>query len=179
MTPPSGALSLRFAAALGLAVAASCSEPAPTVPPVPTPTPTPVVTPPPGGVLVGAHTGPTEITFLSAEPAPGATIDGCGRDGRGCAGRVRMRYRLRSPGGGPVLDAIGFLHATNKLACFSGRTGRLDLPPAVPREIEVVFDEVDPACLVPGTISDMKLVLNAPVETASLQEWALRYELRP
>jgi hypothetical protein len=32
---------------------------------------------------------------------------------------------------------------------------------------------------VPATVSDMKLVLNAPVETASLQEWAVRYELRP
>jgi hypothetical protein len=130
-------------------------------------------------VLVGAHTGPTEITFLSADPAPGATIEGCGRDARGCAGRVRMRFRLLSRSGGPVLDAIGFLHATNKLACFSGRTGRLELGPGVPQEIEVVFAEVDPVCLVPGTISDMKLVLNAPVETASLQEWALRYELRP
>jgi hypothetical protein len=53
------------------------------------------------------------------------------------------------------------------------------LPAALPTEIQLVFDELDPACLVPGTISCMKLVLNAPVETAALREWAIRYELRP
>ena len=180
MTPPPPlARVVPLAGALLVSLSQGCGGSTSAVAPTPTPTPTPVVTPAPGGVLVGAHSGPTEITFLAAEPATGTTIDGCGRDARGCAGRVRMRFRLLSPSGGPVLDAIGFLHATNKLACFSGRTGRLDLRPSEPREIEVVFAEVDPACVVPGTISDMKLVLNAPVETASLQEWALRYELRP
>ena len=137
------------------------------------------MTPPHGAVVVGARTGPTQITFVAAESAAGATIGGCGRDARGCAGRVRMRFSLQSPSGGPVLGAIGFLHATTKIACYRGTTGRFDLAAAVPREIAIEFDEADPACAVPATISDMKLVLNAPVETASLQEWALRYELRP
>ena len=43
----------------------------------------------------------------------------------------------------------------------------------------IVFDQPDAACGVPATIANMKVVLNAPVETASLQEWAVRYELRP
>jgi hypothetical protein len=167
----------RLAAALAFGLAVGCGDSIPTV--VPTPTPTPFVTPPPGAVVVGAHTGPTQITFVAAEPAAGATIDGCGRDARGCVGRVRMRFRLLSASGGPVLDAIGFLHATTKIACHRGTTGRFDLAAAVPREIVIEFDEADPACFVPATISDMKVVLNAPVETASLQEWALRYELRP
>jgi hypothetical protein len=159
-------------------LAAGCGGPdTPTAPPSPVPSPAP--TPGPGAVVAGARTGPTEITFLAAEPTPGATIDGCGRDATGCSGRVRMRFRLLSPSGGPVLDAIGFLHATTKLACFRGNTGRLDLRAAVPQEIEMVFDEADPACGVPATVSDMKVVLNAPVETASLQEWGVRYELRP
>jgi len=32
---------------------------------------------------------------------------------------------------------------------------------------------------VPSTIAHMKVVLNAPAQTAALQEWAIRYELRP
>jgi hypothetical protein len=91
-----------------------------------------------------------------------------------------MRFRLLSASGGPVLDAIGFLHATTKLACYRGTTGRLDLEPGVPREILVVFDQPDAAaCGMPATIANMKVVLNAPVQTDGLQEWAIRYELRP
>jgi hypothetical protein len=135
--------------------------------------------PEPGAVVVGVHTGPTAITFLAAEPTPGATIDGCGRDASGCRGRVRMRFRLLSASGGPVLDAIGFLHATNLLACHRGAAGAFELQPGVAREVEIVFDQADPACGVPASIAHMKLVLNAPVQTASLQEWAVRYELRP
>ncbi|HEX9185754.1 MAG TPA: hypothetical protein VGB87_01695, partial [Vicinamibacteria bacterium] len=89
-------------------------------------------------------------------------------------------FRLRSAGGGPVLDAIGFLHATTKIACYRGSTGRLDLAPGVPAEITIVFDQPDAgACGVPATIANMKVVLSAPVQTDGLQEWAIRYELRP
>jgi hypothetical protein len=179
MRPPDRVRNLGLAAALAVGLAPGCSDPAPTVVPAPPPTPTPVVTPAPGSVIVGSRTGPTEITFLSAEPVPGATVDGCGRDASGCAGRVRMRFRLLSRSGGPVLDAIGFLHAMTKIACHRGSTGRLDLRPAVAQEVVIVFDQADPACGVPATISDMKVVLSGPVETASLQEWAVRYELRP
>jgi hypothetical protein len=143
--------------------------------PVPSPSPTPV-----GGAVVGPHTGPTEITFLSAEPPPGTTITGCGANAGGCSGRVRMRFRLLSAGGGPVLDAIGFLHATNKLACYRGSTGPLDLRPGVPTEVLIVFDQPDAAaCGIPATIANMKVVLSAPVQTDGLQEWAIAYELRP
>lgn len=141
-------------------------------PPVPTPTPAA------DAVVVGRHTGPTQITFVAAEPAPGSTIAGCGTDARGCGGRVRMRFRLLSASGGPVLDAIGFLHATNKIACYRGSTGPLALPAGVPVEVLIPFDEADPACGIPNTITDMKVVLNAPVQTDGLQEWAIRYELR-
>jgi hypothetical protein len=169
MRPPAFALSLIL-----VTLGPGCGDDsAPTV--IPTPTPSPG----PGAVVAGAHTGPTEITFLSAEPSPGATIEGCGRDASGCRGRVRMRFRLFSASGGPVLDAIGFLHATNLLACYRGATGALQLQPGAAREVEIAFDQADAACGVPATIANMKLVLNAPVETASLQEWAVRYELRP
>jgi hypothetical protein len=142
---------------------------------MPTPTPTPVP-----DVVVGPRSGPTQITFLSAEPPPGSTIAGCGASASGCSGRVRMRFRLLSAAGGPVLDAIGFLHATNKVACYRGTTGPLTLPAGVPLDVEIVFDEPDAAaCTMPATIANMKVVLNAPVQTDGLQEWGIRYELRP
>ena len=117
---------LKLAAAIAFSLAAGCGDSAPSM--VPTPTPTPFVTPPPGAVVVGGHTGPTQITFVTAEAAAGA-----------------------------------------RSTAAAAKRG----------EIAIEFDEADPACAVPATISDMKVVLNAPVETASLQEWALRYELRP
>jgi hypothetical protein len=149
----------------------------PIVQPTPTPSPTPT---PVTDVVIGPRTGPTEITFLAAEPPPGSTITGCGTNAGGCSGRVRMRFRLLSAAGGPVLDAIGFLHATTKLACYRGSTGRLDLEPGVPSEIVIVFDQPDAAaCGLPATIANMKVVLNAPVQTDGLQEWAIRYEFQP
>ena len=167
----------RLALAFTVLLVSGCGDGTPTV--VPTPVPTPSTTPDPG-VVVGPHTGPTEITFLAAEPPPGSTITGCGANASGCSGRVRMRFRLLSASGGPVLDAIGFLHATNMLACYRGSTGPLDLVPGVPAEVVIVFDDPDAgACAMPATIANMKVVMSAPVQTDGLQEWAIRYELRP
>jgi hypothetical protein len=174
----------RLALAVSLA-AFACGDGAPTLGPTPGPvtptTPAPGFSPTPSSEVVpGAHTGPTEITFLAADPPPGSTIAGCGADAGGCSGRVRMRFRLLSAAGGPVLDAIGFLHATTKVACYRGTTGFLDLRPGVPAEILIVFDQPDAAaCGMPATIANMKVVLNAPVQTDGLQEWAIRYEFRP
>lgn len=169
----------RLALTLAALVASACGEGTPTVVPTPTPAPTPTPVPV-GAVVVGPHTGPTEITFLAADPPPGSTITGCGANAGGCSGRVRMRFRLLSAVGGPVLDAIGFLHATTKLACYRGSAGPLNLQPGVPAEVVIVFDQPDTAaCAMPATIANMKVVLNAPVQTDGLQEWAVRYELRP
>jgi hypothetical protein len=174
MRPLRSALALLLAALFPL----GCGDGTPTV--VPSPTPTAIgMTPPPIGVVVGPHTGPTGITFVSADPPPGSTIAGCGSKASGCSGRVRMRFRLLSAAGGPVLNSIGFLHATNLLACYRGSTDRLDLAPGVPAEVEIVFDEADDTCTMPATIATMKVVLNAPGQTEGLQEWGIRYELRP
>jgi hypothetical protein len=167
----------RLAPCLVALLASACGDGTPVVVPTPGTSPSP---PPLADVVVGARTGPTEITFLSADPTPGSTITGCGANAGGCAGRVRMRFRLLSASGGPVLDAIGFLHGTTKVACYRGSTGRLDLLPGVPAEVLIVFDEPDAAaCAMPATIANMKVVLSAPVQTDGLQEWAIRYELRP
>jgi hypothetical protein len=178
-------LPLSLAALVALAsvvalVALGCGDGTPTEAPTPVPaTPVPGSPYPSSQVVVGAHTGPTEITFLAAEPAPGSMITGCGANASGCSGRVRMRFRLLSASGGPVLDAIGFLHATNKLACYRGSTGPFELHAGVPAEVLIVFDQPDAACTMPATIANMKVVLSAPVQTDGLQEWAIAYELRP
>ena len=50
----------------------------------------------------------------------------------------------------------------------------------MPSEVVIVFDQPDAgACAMPATIANMKVVLNAPVQTDGLQEWGVRYELRP
>ncbi len=164
--------------AVSLLLSTGCGNGTPTVVTTPSPTPT-GMTPPPTGIVVGPRTGPTLITFVSADPAPGSTIAGCGSKASGCAGRVRMRFRLLSASGGPVLNAIGYLHATNKLACYRGSTDRLDLAPGVPLDVEIGFDGADDACGMPATIATMKVVLNAPIQTDGLQEWGIRYEFRP
>ena len=58
--------------------------------------------------------------------------------------------------------------------------GPLDLRPGAPSEVVIVFDQPDAAaCAMPVTIANMKVTLSAPVQTDGLQEWAIRYELRP
>ncbi len=145
----------------------------PMAPPSATPTSPPAVSP-------GAHTGLTEITFLAAEPPPGSTLTGCRADASGCDGRIRMRFRLRNATGGPVLDAVAFLHRTNHLACWRGTTGPLQLAAGVESDVVIVFDQRDPAaCTAPSEIATMKLVVVGPVEVDSLQEWAVSYALQP
>lgn len=173
-------LGVRFPAAIAsCALLFACGdgdEQTPCCAPPPVTSPSPVAP----GPTPGAHTGPTEITFLAAEPAPGSTLTGCQADASGCDGRIRMRFRLRNPTGGPVLDAIGFLHGTNHLACWRGSTGPFRLEAGAASDVLVLFDQRDPrACSAPSEIATMKLVVEGTVETASLQEWAIRYDLRP
>ena len=144
-------------------------------PPLPSPSPSDA-----SGVTPGAHNGRTAITFLGAEPAPGATLTGCGRDGTACSGRIRMSFRLLNATGGPVLYTVAFLHATNLVACWRGDTGPLRLEAGVASDVSIVFDQPDTnACGAPADIATMKLVVVGPVEVDSLQEWAVRYALRP
>ncbi len=139
--------------------------------------PTPPATP--SAANPGTHTGPTEITFLAADPPPGATLNGCQADASGCDGRIRMRFALRNPTGGPVLYATAFLHASNKLACWRSTSPPFRLEPGVTVELLAVFDQRDPTCAAPSEIATMKLVVEGTVEVASLQEWAIHYDLRP
>ena len=93
-----------------------------------TPAPTPDPTPTPGlstEVVVGDRTGPTEITFIAAEPPPGTSLSGCGANASGCSGQIRMRFRLLSASGGYVQELIGGCQAAGGFTSGVGAAGEL------------------------------------------------------
>lgn len=134
--------------------------------------------PAPGPVVPGSATGPTRITFVSADPRPGTTVSGCGNDVRGCPGRVRMVFRLAPSGTGPVLRFVVFLHAASQQACFVASTGPLSLRAGEETSLQVVLDPSD-ACLAPLEITDLAANLEGSVEVASRQEWTIGYTFAP
>ncbi len=164
-----------FAVALAAALGA-CHGDGPTNPP-PGPTPTPAVP----GATPGPATGPTRIALVAAEPLPGSVVGGCGADASGCAGRIRMTFRVTPTGNGTALFYVGFLHATNKTACLQGRAEGMALRAGEPQAVEIVFDQPDTSgrCRTPLDISDLAFNVEGTVEVASRQEWALAYRLAP
>ena len=140
--------------------------------------PSPSATPDPTEVRVGTAQGPSRISFLSAAPAPGSDVKGCGREVAGCRGRVRMVFSVHSPTRGEALGMIVSLHSPQKRACLFGSTGPLLLEAGRPVTVEVVLDRTD-ACATPAEISDMAAVLEGTTEIASRQEWGLHYTFSP
>lgn len=125
-----------------------------------------------------AHQGPLDIAFVSASSAPGSTISGCGPLIAGCAGRLRITYRLRSTQAGSALFARGFLYGTNQLACLKGRLGSFPIPAGQDVPVEIVFDQPDD-CGTPLTIRAMALNIEGTVEIATRQEWTISYLFLP
>ena len=164
----------RWSAVIALAALAGCGGDNPGgVQPSPTPTP--------GlpGVTVGQGTGNATIALVTAAPAPGSTLSGCGPDGAGCASRIRMSFRLTPTVAGTALWCTGFLHASNNLACLQGRTGPLTLQAGVAQTVEVLFDTAAPSgCRTPADITHLAFVVDGAGISAR-QEWGLRYTLAP
>ena len=171
---------LRTMAAGGVAClllgAPACDSGALTAPPSPSPSPSPSPTPSPLVVPV-FHTGPLEMAFESANIPPGSIVSGCGPRIAGCAGRLRITYRVRSAVGGTALFSKGFLYATNQLACLKGSTGPLTLPAQQDVRVEVTFHRPD-VCPTPTTIRAMAFNVEGTVEIATRQEWTIPYEFR-
>lgn len=134
--------------------------------------------PEPSQVFAGSATGPTRITFVSADPRPSTTVSGCGTDVRGCPGRVRMVFRLTPSGTGPVLRFVVSLHAASKQACFVAATGPFALRAGEETTFQVVLDPSEP-CLTPLAITDLAASVEGPVEVASRQEWTIGYSFAP
>jgi hypothetical protein len=144
----------------------------------PTPSPSPSGLP---GVTPGRATGPTVIALVAAEPSAGATIQGCGSEVAGCAGRLRMTFRLVPSGTGSVLRCVGFLHAADKTACLQGRADGFTLRAGEPQDVDVVFDVAAQSerCHTPLDTTDLAFVVEGTIEVASRQEWAVHYLLAP
>ena len=137
-----------------------------------------VPTPDPAQVVPGQATGPTRITFVSADPRPSTSVSGCGPDLRGCAGRVRMVFRLTPSGTGSVLRFVVSLHPATKQACFEAVTGPFALRAGEDLSLQVVLDPSD-ACATPLAITDLAASVEGTVEVASHQEWAIGYTFAP
>jgi hypothetical protein len=103
----------------------------------------------------------------------------CNETVAACAGWIRVRLRLSPQRAGPSLWTEVTMHATNKIACFRGRVPGLMLEAGHPEIVDVVLDQVDPACGLPLTVTHMAAVVEGVVEVASRQEWSIAYELRP
>ena len=138
-----------------------------TTTPTPMPDPTLQVTP-------IDNTGPIRITFVTANIAPGSTVGGCGGVIEGCAGKLRMTFRLNPPSDGPVLFVRMFLHATNLQACLWGELAPFLVQAGAPLTIEVPTDRAD-RCGTPTTIATMAVVVEGPIQVSSRQTWSLRY----
>jgi hypothetical protein len=153
-------------------VAIGCGR-SPASPPLPSPSPSS-----PLAIVAGAHSGPTAIDFVEATPPPGSVV-ACNATAAACASRIRVRLRLRPQFAGPSLWTEVTMHATNQIACFRGRVPGLMLEVGRPEIVDVVLDQIDPACGLPLTITHMAAVVEGVVEVASRQEWSIAYELRP
>jgi hypothetical protein len=122
--------------------------------------------------------GPVRITFVSANITPGSVVTGCGSLIEGCAGRLRMTFRLDPPSDGPVLYARVYLHATNLIACLWGETAPFAVQARLPTVMEIPLDRAD-RCGSPNTMATLAVVVEGPVQVASRQTWSLYYVFAP
>lgn len=122
--------------------------------------------------------GPVRISFVSANITPGSVVPGCGSLIEGCAGRLRMTFRLDPPSDGPALYARVYLHATNLIACLWGETAPFALQARASSVIEIPLERAD-RCGTPATMATMAVVVEGPIQIASRQTWSLHYVFAP
>jgi hypothetical protein len=122
--------------------------------------------------------GPVRLSFLFANITPGGVIPGCGSLIEGCAGRLRMTFRLDPASDGPVLYTRVYLHATNLVACLWGETPPFNVQARAPSLVDILFERAD-RCGTPTTMATMAMVVEGPVQIASRQTWSLRYVFAP
>ena len=117
------------------------------------------------------------ISFVSANITPGSVVAGCGGLIEGCAGRLRMTFRLDPPSDGPVLYARVYLHATNLIACLCGRDGAVHgASAACQPSWSIPLDRAD-RCGIPNTMATLAVVVEGPSQVESRQTWSLYYRI--
>jgi hypothetical protein len=145
-------------------------------PPAPTPTPTPIPPADPNAPVAGAHTGQVVIEYAGANVSPGSTIAGCGPSIGGCAGKLRISFRLRSGvAPGTVLFTDATLHGANRIACLSASGDGFTLAANAVVPLDLVFDQFNAGCVLPFDATDMAVNLEGTTEVASRQEFGIRY----
>jgi len=161
------------------AAAAGGSGPPPT--PQPTPDPSRLVTP-------TATSGPGQILFVNADPAPGSVISGCGAD-LYCPQTVGMNFDVRptvdigSANSGRDLYLAAFLYSGTRL-CLSARGNSLPflLPAGQTQRVGVAFF-TDHGCVPPVSVDGMVAALYESVGGSSLlqfrQDWRLTFAFNP
>lgn len=130
------------------------------------------------GVVPGAASGATRIDFVSADPAPGTALSGCGPDASGCPGRLRMVFRVTPSVTATAARFVATLRADSERPCFRAATGPLPLRAGVGASIQVVLDPSG-ACATPFAVTRLAADLEGDRPVAAHQEWAIGYAFAP
>jgi hypothetical protein len=125
---------------------------------------------------LGTHTGVVTIEYLSANFPPGFTLPGCGATISGCAGLLRLTFRLTNAGtGGNVLRTAAWLHGADKVPCMSFVGPPFQFPANSSRLLDAVFDQADPNCTLPFETTDLAVNVEGSVGAYGRQEFGIRY----
>ena len=162
----------------GAAVAASGNDPAAA------PSPSPSPTPDPRSVVPLTNTGPGQIVFVAADPAPGTTFVGCAGTGT-CASRLQMAFRVRvdSTEYREYSFAVALYDATDRLCLWNGipavSVGFLRWPSGVFQDVVLDFQR-PVTCALPFTatemLADVQGWLNGANSRSVVQQrWRLSY----
>jgi hypothetical protein len=159
----------RTIAAITIAFQIACNPPT---------SPSPAA-PDPNAPVAGARTGQVAIDYVAANVVPGSTVAGCGPTIAGCAGRLRLSFKLRSTGAGTVLFSAATLHGANKTACLSAVGTGFALAANATVLVDLVFDQFNASCALPFDAMNMAVTVEGTVEVASRQEFEIRYRFTP
>lgn len=163
------AITRTIVVAITVVLQIACNQPA-------SPTPVPLD---PNAPIAGARTGQVAIDYVGANVAPGSTVAGCGPAIAGCAGRLRLTFRLRSAAAGTVLFSAATLHGANKTACLSAAGAGFALAANATVTVDMVFDQFNASCALPFDVTNMAMNIEGTVEVASRQEFEIRYRFSP
>ena len=128
---------------------------------------------------VGASFGTIGIEYVSANLPPGSTIDGCGPTIAGCAGRLRLTFRMRAAPGSTVVLTDAWLHGVNKIACFMAVGPPFRLTETGTGLVELLFDRVDAKCVLPSEITNLDVDVSGSDGAVGRQEFGVRYRFSP
>ena len=114
-----------------------------------TPDDLPVAQDPRALAVATTGAGPGRITFVNSNPAPGATMAGCGPTVAGCAGRLKIVFNVRPDGDvhAQRLRVSFFTETQARLECAStvfdlaaGQTFPIEVScPALPADVATPF----------------------------------------